>query len=115
MNRFRRDILVASATAVVCFAVVVPLGSGSPTQGATTLAGGRQFTVRPESEARFANMDWSCLYQPALPSLKRPRAVICGRESTENGLMVTVTRNSLWVFDCKGLDCRKLLDRPRTP
>jgi hypothetical protein len=104
-TRFRRDALLVGITVVVCAAIFTPLTLGG--------SSGRQFTVWPGSSARFANMDWSCYYQPAGQS---DAVVACTRESTYRGLRVFVTGDELQVESCVTASrCRTLVRRPRSP
>ena len=81
----RRDLVLVAVTAVACFAVAIPLTSASSGHSQ------RQFTVWPGNSARFANMDWSCDYQAGQQgSVRNPPVVVCGRESTNRGVMVFV-------------------------
>jgi hypothetical protein len=119
MKRLRRDALVAGTTAVVCFAMVVPLGSsGTRTASPATFRITRQFTVRPLQEARFANMDWNCTYQPAVPAYKLAPLVSCNRGSTSRGVGLSLSGDELRVFSCPqgtGTSCRVLFVKARNP
>ena len=102
--------LVLSAALVAGVAIAVPITLAASGGSAT------QFTVWPKNSARFANMDWNCDYQPALPSHGLPRALICRRESTERGVMVSVTGNAVRVFRCpSSTSCKVIVVAQRTP
>jgi hypothetical protein len=73
----RRDPLLVATTAIVAFAIAVPL------TGASSQKAARQFTVWPGSSARFANMGWSCDYHGK--DAQAPATVECSRESTVFG------------------------------
>ena len=108
-KRFARDGLLVGTTAIICFAVAIPLASSTRHTTAAT------YTVWPGNAARFANIDWSCNYQPAIPQRGIGRAVVCRRESTNTGVSLTLTGDFLRVFKCRHNDCLKVLEQPRNP
>ena len=106
----RREIVLVALTALVCFAIAIPLTSASSDRAS------RQFTVWPGNDARFANLDWNCHYYTAR------KGIDCGRESTDGGVQLEVTGEQLWVVRCKvtpaskPTDCTKnLLIAKRNP
>jgi hypothetical protein len=106
-----REIVLVTATALVCFGIAIPLGWAS-----TGRSSGRQFTVWPGSAARFANMDWVCDYHTAAETTTHNAAISCHRESTLRGIRLGLTGNELRIFRCVGASaCRTLIVAQRTP
>ena len=106
----RREMVLITITALVCFAIAIPLTRASADHAQ------RQFTVWPGNSARFANLDWNCEYLPAGSVTTKVPALTCGRESTERGLRVSVTGDIAGLFTCQSLqNCKRIALRPRTP
>lgn len=87
----RRDVVVVAVTALVCFAIAIPLTSASSEQAQ------RQFTVWPGSSARFANMDLVCRYDTGTV----PGVVQCHRESALTGPNAIFEPTVLSIALCK--------------
>jgi hypothetical protein len=106
-----REIVLVTATALVCFGVTIPL-----TWASTGRSSGRQFTVWPGNAARFANMDWVCDYLTGAETTTHSAAISCHRESTLRGIRLGLTGNELRIFRCASASaCRIVMAAQRTP
>jgi hypothetical protein len=93
----RREIVLVLTTAVVAFAVAVPLTTASSERAA------REFTIWPGSTARFANMDWRCEYLDANFTKQHniPPSIDCGRESSPTGVVVQIDGEAVYLAKCR--------------
>jgi hypothetical protein len=89
----RRDCIVIAIASLIAFAVAIPFSSATSSRAAD------QFTIWQGNEARFANLDWNCIY---FANVKQIR---CGRESTWGGVQIRVSGEKLTVWRCTPRVC----------
>lgn len=111
MKRFlsfltRRELLLVSLTAAVCFAIAIPM-SGAATHAQTPV------TVAPDTYVVFPNLDWACYSSPKSKAINRdgipvivPARVECYRANNASdlthivGKLTSVTPHQIWVLRC---------------
>jgi len=115
----RRELLLVSLTAAVCFAIAIPIG-GAATQARTPV------TVEPGGSVLFPNLDWQCWSAAKTTGTDSngqhwtiPAAVSCSAPGSGRtvGKRTSVSRNWIAVFHCTNGngDCPALGKWKRTP
>ena len=103
--RFKRDALLVLGTAALSFAVAAPFGFASRVARTQDV-----YPSWPGTDVAFVGLDWTCSYGSRHTITNHgkktivPLQVNCSRESTANGVRLTVTGASVSMQRCGGDD-----------